>query len=55
LTEEERERRKKLLGSFKDGLRPVKPYFLPLTSKEKILKIPVTTVPIIKTPFHLSY
>jgi hypothetical protein len=47
--------RKKLYGSFREGLKPVKPYFWLLASGEKILEIPITTMPIIKTPFHLSY
>jgi hypothetical protein len=55
LTKEEKEQRKKLYGNFKDGFRPIKPYFWQLVSGEKVLEIPITTMPIIKTPFHLSY
>ena len=55
LTEEEKNQRKRLYSSFKDGMRPVKPYQWQLTSGATLLEIPVTTVPIIKTPFHLSY
>lgn len=55
LTKEEKEKRKKLYGSFREGLKPVKPYFWLLASGEKILEIPITTMPIVKTPFHLSY
>jgi hypothetical protein len=54
-TEEEKNRRKGLFGSFKNGIRPVKPYCWRLRSGASLLEIPVTTVPIIKTPFHLSY
>ena len=54
-SKEEKEKRKKLFGSFKDGLRPVKPHFLTLNSGKKLLEIPVTTVPLFRTPFHLSY
>lgn len=55
LTDEEKEQRKELFGSFKDGLRPVKPYNWELSNGNRLLEIPVTTIPIIKTPFHLSY
>ena len=55
LTDKEKEKRKKLYGSFSEGFRPVKPYFLQISDENKILEIPVTTMPIFKTPFHLSY
>ena len=55
LSEEEKEELKGLYGSFQDGLRPVKSYFWDLGDDQKLLEIPVTTIPIIKTPFHLSY
>jgi len=55
LSEEEKEQRKNLYGSFKDGLRPVKPYLWQLPSKNCLLEIPVTTIPLIKIPFHMSY
>jgi hypothetical protein len=55
LTGEEKKKRKKLFGGFKEGLRPVKPYYLKTSNEIKILEIPVTTVPVFKTPFHLSY
>jgi hypothetical protein len=55
LTEEEKEKRKKLFGGFKEGFLPIKAYYQQLNSDRKILEIPITTFPIIKTPFHLSY
>ena len=55
LTDEEKEKRKNLYGSFSAGFRPVKPYFLQISDENKILEIPVTTIPVFKTPFHLSY
>ena len=55
LKEEEKHQRKKLFGGFNDGLRPLKPYWWALDSDVKLLEIPITTVPIVKTPFHLSY
>jgi len=55
LTDEEKEKRKKLYGSFSEGFRPIKPYYLKISEENKILEIPVTTMPVLKTPFHLSY
>ena len=55
LTKEEKTQRNKLYGSFSEGLRPIKPFFWQLSSGEKMLEIPITTAPIFKTPFHLSY
>lgn len=55
LTPEEREKRKELFGKFSDGLRPVKPYYWELSEGRRLLEIPVTTTPGIKTPFHFSY
>jgi len=55
LSKEEKQQLEGLYGSFRDGLRPVKPYFWNLGDDHRLLEIPVTTIPIIKTPFHLSY
>jgi hypothetical protein len=52
---EERSKRAELFGGFKDGLRSVKPYHWQVDSTSKLLEIPITTIPFIKTPFHLSY
>lgn len=54
LTPEERERRKELFGSFGDGLRPLKPYKWQVGG-EALVEIPVTTLPVFKIPFHISY
>ena len=55
LNSQERAKRGRIYSGFKEGLRPVKPYYWDLGDGSKILEIPVTTVPIFKTPFHLSY
>ncbi|MFC1880773.1 polysaccharide deacetylase family protein [Thermodesulfobacteriota bacterium] len=55
LTENEKKQRKVLFGGFKNGKRPVKPYYWGLPSGERLAEMPVTTMPIFKTPFHLSY
>ncbi|MCA9241872.1 MAG: polysaccharide deacetylase family protein [Planctomycetales bacterium] len=54
LTREEREDRKKLFGSWKEGFRPLKPYFLNGLDGP-LLEIPVTTMPVFRAPIHLSY
>ncbi len=52
LNDEERELRSKLFGSFSDVRRPNKPYrWVP----QQVAELPVTTIPMIRTPFHLSY
>ena len=51
---EEREKRKAMFGGFKDGLQPLKPYCWRLGS-ERLLEIPVTTMPIFKLPIHFNY
>jgi hypothetical protein len=55
LTEQEKQERRQLFGNFSDGLRPLKPYRWQLASGQTLLEIPVTTMPICKIPFHLSY
>jgi hypothetical protein len=55
LDPQQRSRRENLFGSFRDGLRPVGAYRWRLPSGQGLLEIPVTTVPLVKTPFHMSY
>jgi hypothetical protein len=54
LSRAEREKRKALFGSFKDGLQPLKPYHWRIGS-DRLMEIPVTTMPIFKAPIHFSY
>ncbi len=54
LSDEEKEQRKALFGSFSDALRPVKPYRWDLGDRH-LLELPVTTMPLFKTPIHFSY
>ena len=51
---EEREKRKKLFGKFSDGFQSLKPYKWQIGEKE-LVEIPVTTLPVFKTPIHASY
>ena len=55
LSHAERAERKELFGKLSTGLLPAKPYFWHLTGGRRFLELPVTTIPGIKTPFHLSY
>jgi len=54
LTAEEKEQRKALFGSYSDAFRPVKPYLWSLP-QGPFLELPVTTMPLFKTPIHFSY
>jgi hypothetical protein len=54
LSAEEREQRKALFGTWKDALRPVRPFRWRLDAGE-LLEIPVTTMPYTRVPMHLSY
>jgi peptidoglycan/xylan/chitin deacetylase (PgdA/CDA1 family) len=47
--------RSTLFGTFADGLRPIRPYRWRLGPDRTLLEIPVSTIPGVKTPFHLSY
>lgn len=55
LSKEEKKGRKELFGKLKDGLRSNKPYYHKLKENQKLLEIPVTTIPVFRVPFHLSY
>lgn len=54
LDPEEHRRRQALFGSFADGFRPVKPYHWKVEGRT-LLEVPVTTMPLLKVPFHVSY
>jgi peptidoglycan-N-acetylglucosamine deacetylase len=55
LSKEEKIARKELFGKFSDGFRRLKPYYFKLEGDKEMLEIPVTTMPLFKLPFHLSY
>lgn len=54
LSDDDMEKRDELFGSMKDGVRPLKPYHWNLR-QDQLLEVPVTTMPLVKAPFHLSY
>jgi hypothetical protein len=55
LSKDEKKARKELFGKFSEGFRKLKPYFHDLGDGRKIAELPVTTLPIFKIPFHMSY
>jgi peptidoglycan-N-acetylglucosamine deacetylase len=55
LSKEEKESRKELFGSFKEGFYPLKPFNWHFENEKTLLEIPVTTMPVFKIPFHQSY
>ena len=54
LSREQAEDRQQLFGSVSDGLRSIRPYRW-ATPAGEILEIPVTTMPVFRAPFHISY
>lgn len=54
ISEAEREKLKKLFGKFSDGFQTIKPYAWEVGEK-RLIEIPVTTLPIFKTPIHATY
>ncbi len=54
MSKAERKQRKGLFGSWKDGLRPLKPFEWQ-SDQMSMLEIPVTTMPYFKVPIHASY
>jgi peptidoglycan-N-acetylglucosamine deacetylase len=54
LSKAEKEKRKALFGSFKDGFQPLKPYRWDMAERQ-LIEIPVSTMPIFKIPIHFSY
>ncbi len=54
LDEDQREERKELFGRFSEGFRPLRPFPWKFAEGE-LTEIPVTTMPIFKTPIHASY
>ncbi len=55
LSKEERAKRSQLFGTLADGLQPLDPYVWQLTAREDLVEIPVTTMPLARAPFHMSY
>ncbi len=54
MSDEEREKRKKLFGRFSDGFQTLKPHMLDIGNRQ-LVEISVTTMPVFKVPIHVSY
>ncbi|HKI01537.1 MAG TPA: polysaccharide deacetylase family protein [Thermoanaerobaculia bacterium] len=54
LTEEQRRQRSALFGKLGEGFRPIRPYRWRV-GEGGLVEIPVTTMPLFRTPIHLSY
>lgn len=54
LDSKQRQERKQLFGKFGEGFRPLRPY-LWSDVPGKLVEIPVTTMPLLKVPIHVSY
>jgi hypothetical protein len=58
LNPEEKRQRDNLFGSLRDGFRSIRPYLWRQKSEgldRQLVEIPVTTMPILKIPIHVSY
>lgn len=54
LSDDAMAQRSELFGAFSEGFRPIKPYLWRL-GKDRLLEIPVTTMPGLRLPLHASY
>ncbi len=55
LNRAQRNQRQALFGTIADGLQRLKPFRWRLKSNQALIEIPVTTMPLFRVPFHLSY
>lgn len=55
LSREQRTERAALFGSASEGLRPVHPYRWRLAGGGDLFELPVTTMPLLRVPMHVSY
>lgn len=54
LSPEQKQERKQLFGTAREGFRPLRSY-LWKTQSGPLVEIPVTTMPVLKVPIHVSY
>lgn len=58
LRPQEKLQRKDAFGTLQDGLRPIRPYRWRTDAESaagRLIEIPVTTMPVLKIPIHLTY
>jgi hypothetical protein len=52
------QKRKKMFGTMRDGFRPIRPYRWRIDLdgfSDELVEIPVTTMPVVRLPIHVSY
>ena len=54
LSPQQKQERKQLFGKLSEGFRPLRPYCWELDG-QRLLEIPVTTMPLVRLPMHVSY
>lgn len=54
LSKEQKIQQRALYGTFSDAFRPIRPYRWQLKS-DQLLELPVTTMPLLRTPIHFTY
>jgi len=54
LNRQQREDRKELFGHFRDGFQTLRPHIWQ-SGTSRLIRIPVTTMPFLKSPIHVSY
>jgi peptidoglycan/xylan/chitin deacetylase (PgdA/CDA1 family) len=55
LDDAERKTRTRLFGTFAEVFRPIKPYSWDLGDDNVLVEVPVTTMPLLRVPIHISY
>jgi hypothetical protein len=61
LNSSQKQQRGRLFGSWSDGLRPLRPFWWQAEkshgalTEQRLLEIPVTTLPLLRVPIHFSY
>ena len=55
LNSKQREDRKELFGQFSDGFQTLSPHVWQSNEGDSLVRIPVTTMPVLKFPIHASY
>lgn len=52
---EARKKSASLFGGFRQGCLPLRPYLWKINENKSLLELPVSTIPLLRLPFHFSY
>ena len=55
LKDSQRAERTRLFGTASEVFRPIKPYSWDLGDGQELVELPVTTLPVLRVPIHISY